>query len=954
MDNFQSRHIGPQNQHIGTMLKLIGVENMEQLIYNSVPDNIRDTEEMKLPKAMTENEYLTHIKDIGSKNKVFKNLIGQGYYGTILPSVIRKNIFENPGWYTQYTPYQAEISQGRLEALINFQTMISDLTGLPIVNSSLLDEGTSAAEALWLMYDAQSKRLKANPDSKVFIDNNIFPQTKEVIETRAEARNITIEYGDHRSFKASKDYFAIIVQYPDSRGSVEDYTDLIKKAKEEGILVTMIADILSLAILTPPGELGADIAVGSTQRFGIPIGFGGPHAAYFATIEDFKRKIPGRIIGVSVDRNGKKAYRMALQTREQHIKREKATSNICTAQALLAIMAGFYGLYHGKEGLINIAKSVFQKTSLMADTLRGYGFDSANKIFFDTLTYNLTDKQIVDIRDYLVSKRINIFYGEDFVSISNDELTSEYELKEICEAFANIKGIDHKEMKSGTALESCIPANLIRTSDFMSHDIFNHFRSESELMRYMKRLENRDLSLVHSMISLGSCTMKLNSAVEMTPVVWSEFCDVHPFAPGFQTTGYELLISELKNYLCEITGFSDCTFQPNSGAQGEFAGLMTIRAYHIDKGNKNRRIALVPSSAHGTNPASAIMAGMDVVIVNSDEKGNIDVADLKLKAEQNKDNLACLMVTYPSTHGVFEKSIIEICDVIHQFGGLVYMDGANMNAQIGITKPSIIGADICHLNLHKTFAIPHGGGGPGVGPVLANKKLSPYLPHHIYETNLKEKSIKAVSSAPHGSAGVLVISHAYIRMMGSNGLKNATEVAILNANYLRAKLSLDYNIVYTNQMGFVAHEMILDLREFKQFNVTSEDVAKRLMDYGFHAPTVSFPVHDTLMIEPTESESQEELDRFCDAMHEIRREIQDIIDGKYDQENNLLKNAPHTAEMVASDTWDLPYSRSEAAYPLPYLKTRFKFWPSVARIDNAFGDRNLFCVCPPIESYLEN
>ena len=951
MDNFQTRHIGPQNQHIKEMLKLLGVENMEQLLYNTVPDNIRDTGELNLPAAMTEHEYLIHIKDLAAQNKVFRNFIGQGYYGTILPSVIRKNIFENPGWYTQYTPYQAEISQGRLEALLNFQTMIADLTGLPIVNSSLLDEGTAAAEALWLMYDAQSKRLKSNPNARVFIDNNIFAQTKEVIETRAEARKIAIEYGDYRSFTASQDYFAVIVQYPDSRGSVEDYTSLISNAKEAGILVTMIADILSLAILTPPGELGADIAVGNTQRFGVPMGFGGPHAAYFATIEDFKRKIPGRIIGVSVDRNGNKAYRMALQTREQHIKREKATSNICTAQALLAIMAGFYGLFHGKEGLISIAGSIFNKTSQLAETLKGYGFFPENKLFFDTLTYTISDKQMVDIKDYLISKKINIFYGEGFVSMSVDELSSEADLNVICEAFANIKGIDHKELKSGIDTDSVIPANLLRTSDFMSHDIFNHFRSESELMRYMKRLENKDLSLVHSMISLGSCTMKLNSAVEMTPVVWAEFSDIHPFAPGFQTYGYELMINELKSYLCEITGFEDCTFQPNSGAQGEFTGLMAIRAYHIDNGSNDRTIALVPSSAHGTNPASAIMAGMDVVIVNSDERGNINVADLKLKAQQHKENLACLMVTYPSTHGVFEKSIIEICEVIHEYGGLVYMDGANMNAQIGITSPSIIGADICHLNLHKTFAIPHGGGGPGVGPVLANEKLSSYLPHHIYKPDFNNKSIKAVSSAPHGSAGILVISHAYIRLMGAEGLKKATEAAILNANYIRAILSKDYNIVYTNQMGFVAHEMILDLREFKHYNITSEDVAKRLMDYGFHAPTVSFPVHDTLMIEPTESESQEELDRFCGAMHEIRKEIQEIIDAKYSQENNLLKNAPHTAEMVTSDNWDFPYTRTQAAYPLPYLKTRLKFWPAVARIDNAFGDRNLFCVCPPVENY---
>lgn len=953
MDKFLNRHIGIDEKSAASMHKTIGVKDNEDLIYNTVPDNIRDKESLKLPNPLSEYDYLKHIRSIAGMNKVYKNLIGQGYYGTILPSVIRKNIFENPGWYTQYTPYQAEISQGRLEALLNYQTMIADLTALPVVNSSLLDEGTAAAEAIWMMYESQSKRLKSNPNAKVFIDNNIFAQTKEVIETRAEARDINIEYGDYSDFKASDEYFGIVVQYPNSQGNIFDFTELIENAKSKGIIVTMIADILSLTLLIPPGELGADIAVGSTQRFGVPVGFGGPHAAYFATTEDYKRKIPGRIIGVSVDRNGNKAYRMALQTREQHIKREKATSNICTAQALLAIMAGFYGLFHGKDGLTEISKTIFKKTSSLHETLKSYGFVSENQFYFDTLSYKLSKNQIIDIRDYLLAREINLFYNNDLVSISIDETTDIAVINEVCEAFANIKGMDHKEMKDGICFKDFIPENLIRKSDFMAHEIFNQYRSESELMRYMKRLENKDLSLVHSMISLGSCTMKLNAATEMTPVVWSEFGDIHPFVPENQAEGYKMMISELKNYLCEITGFDDCTFQPNSGAQGEFTGLMVIRAYHKNMGNHDRAIALVPASAHGTNPASAVMAGMDVVIVNSDEKGNIDVDDLKAKAEQYKEKLSCLMVTYPSTHGVFEKSIVEICEIIHNNGGLVYMDGANMNAQIGITKPSIIGADICHLNLHKTFAIPHGGGGPGVGPVLANEKLAKFLPHHIYETDIKDNTIKAVSSAPYGSASILVISHAYIRMMGAEGLKKSTETAILNANYLRAKLSADYNIVYTNSRGFVAHEMILDLRQFKQYNITSEDVAKRLMDFGFHAPTVSFPVHDTLMIEPTESESQDELDRFCEAMHSIRMEIDEIIDGKYDHENNILKNAPHTAEMVTADIWEFPYSRNQAAYPLPYLKTRFKFWPSVARIDNAYGDRNLFCVCPPVENYMD-
>ena len=952
MDIFQKRHNGPDENMISSMLETIGVSSIEELLYNTVPDNIRDNNQLNLPEAKSEKHYLEHLKKIVSKNKIFKNFIGQGYYGTVLPSVIRKNIFENPAWYTQYTPYQAEISQGRLEALLNYQTMVSDLTALPIVNSSLLDEGTAAAEAVWMMYESQTKKLKSNPKAKIFIDKNIFHQTREVIETRAEARSINLEFGDIDSFTASYEYIGLVVQYPDSRGRIYNPSIKIKEAKEKDILVTMIADILSLAILTPPGELGADIAVGSTQRFGVPMGFGGPHAAYFAAKEEFKRKIPGRIIGVSVDRNGNKAYRMALQTREQHIKREKATSNICTAQALLAIMAGFYGVYHGEEGIKAIATEVFEKTSFLQQTLEKLGFESINSVYFDTLSYEMSTENIDKLNEILTSKEINIFYDDNLISISTDELTSYDELLEIANAFAEIAGQKIEEIEQSKNISEVIPETLIRKSDFMQHDIFKIYKSETELMRYMKRLENKDLSLVHSMISLGSCTMKLNSAIEMTPVVWPELSDIHPFAPKEQTEGYQILISELASYLSEITGFVACTFQPNSGAQGEFTGLITIRAYHQNNGDVNRKIALIPESAHGTNPASAIMAGMDVVVVKSDEKGNIDVEDLRLKAEENKENLACLMVTYPSTHGVFEKSIVEICDIIHLNGGLVYMDGANMNAQIGITKPSIIGADVCHLNLHKTFAIPHGGGGPGVGPVLANEKLAPYLPGHYY-CHEDSQYVKAVSSAPHGSGGILVISHAYISLMGAIGLKKATEVAILNANYLRKKLSEDYKIVYTNQMGFVAHEMILDLRPFKQYNILAEDVAKRLMDYGFHAPTVSFPVHDTLMIEPTESESKEELDRFCEAMHQIRIEIQNVIDGKWENDNNPLKNAPHTAEMVTSDDWKFPYSRQIAAYPVDYLKTRFKFWPVVARIDNAYGDRNLFCTCPPMGDYMD-
>ncbi len=951
MKQFEKRHIGLSDADKKAMLETIGMEDINKLLFNTVPDNIRIKEELDLPIPMKEHEYLKYIKSLSSKNKVFKSYIGQGYYDTILPPVIQRNILENPGWYTQYTPYQAEISQGRLEALLNFQTMISDLTGLPIANSSLLDEGTAAAEAMWLMYDTHNKKRKKNPAKKLFVDQFVFNQTKQVLEIRAEARGIDIVYGDFSSFEATEDYFGIIVQYPNSIGDVVDYSSLAKKANSKKILVTFIADILSLAILTPPADLGADIAIGSTQRFGIPMGFGGPHAAYLAAKEDFKRKIPGRIIGVSVDKNGKTAYRMALQTREQHIKREKATSNICTAQALLAIMAGFYAIYHGREGLKNVAYSIFEKTNNLDTHLSQLGYTRVNKSYFDTLTIEINTNEKHAIERQLIENKINLFYDNNSVTISIDE-TSEYDdLSIIVDAFAKAKNKNPKFNNTKVELKDTLDKKLIRQNDFLSHEIFNKYRTETELMRYMKRLENRDMSLVHSMISLGSCTMKLNAAVEMLPVTWSEFANIHPFAPQAQTIGYQILIDELKSYLNEITGFDACTFQPNSGAQGEFTGLMTIRAYHIDNGDSQRNITLVPSSAHGTNPASAVMAGMDVVIVKSDERGNIDIDDLREKAEKYSERLSAFMVTYPSTHGVFEKEIVEMCNIIHAKGGMVYMDGANMNAQIGLTKPSVIGADICHLNLHKTFAIPHGGGGPGVGPVLANKKLAPFLPNHIYSYDRTEKGIKAVSSAPHGSAGILMISHAYIRLMGAEGLKKATETAILNANYLKVQLSKAYDIVYTNKMGMVAHEMILDLRNFKSDGITAEDVAKRLMDYGFHAPTVSFPVHDTFMIEPTESESKEEIDRFIEAMYKIRNEIEDVVEGNVDKDNNLLKNSPHTAEMATSDEWNFPYSRSQAVYPIAYLKELNKFWPFVTRIDNAYGDRNLYCTCPPLNDY---
>ena len=949
MEYFENKHIGVSKTDIKDMLIESGFSDLEELIYNAIPDNIRMEGKLDLPAPMSEYDYLNYISAVAEKNKIYRSFIGQGYYSTFLPPVIQRNILENPGWYTSYTPYQAEISQGRLEALLNFQTMVADLTALPIANSSLLDEGTAAAEAMWMMYETSNKKRKKDPAKVLFADINIFAQTKEVLETRADAKGIVIEFGDFKTFEPSEKYFGIIVQYPDSTGGVNDYRELISGSGN--IPVTFIADLMSLTLLTPPGELGADIAVGTTQRFGIPMDFGGPHAAYMSAKEDYKRKMPGRIIGVSVDATGKPAYRMALQTREQHIKREKATSNICTAQALLATMAGFYVIYHGKDGLKNIAVEINGKTSLLKEALEEMGLKPVNNTFFDTLTYELDTKNIEKLRKELLKKKINLFYDNNRVSISVDELSTVNDLNDILESFGKILNKEPKSISANEKLEINIPKSVKRESDYLTHEIFNKYRSETELMRYMKLLENKDISLVHSMISLGSCTMKLNAATEMMPVTWKKFTDIHPFVPEDQVEGYLQMINELSDYLQEITGFEACTFQPNSGAQGEFTGLMTIRAYHRDRGDEQRTVTLVPSSAHGTNPASAVMAGMDVVIVKCDEKGNIDVNDLREKAEQYADRLSAFMVTYPSTHGVFEKEIVEMCKIVHDNGGLVYMDGANMNAQIGLTKPSIIGADICHLNLHKTFAIPHGGGGPGVGPVLANDKLAKYLPGHIYDYQKREKAIKAVSSAPYGSAGILMISHAYIRLMGEEGLKKATEIAILNANYIKSKLSKYYDIVYTNERGMVAHEMILDLRPFKHQGVSAEDVAKRLMDYGFHAPTVSFPVHDTFMIEPTESESKEELDRFCDAMISIRKEIQAVIDGEIDGEDNPLKNSPHTAETVVDDNWDHPYSRNEAAFPLPYLKEYYKFWTPVSRIDNAYGDRNLYCTCIPTEEY---
>lgn len=949
LTQFSKRHIGISDEDLQSMLKTIGVSSLEQLISETLPDNIRSDKDMDIPEAMSEYEYLQWIKALASKNKVFKNFIGQGYYGTITPSVILRNIFENPGWYTQYTPYQAEIAQGRLEALLNFQTMVSDLTGLPIANASLLDEGTAAAEAMAMAEGVHNKKRKNQMATKFFVDKNVFVQTKDVVFTRAQPLDIEVVEGEWSSFDFGDDYFAVLIQYPDATGQINDYNAFTARCHEKNIQVIVAADILSLSLLTPPGEWGADVVVGTTQRLGVPMGYGGPHAAFFATKEDHKRVIPGRIIGLSVDAHGNPALRMALQTREQHIRREKATSNICTAQALLAIMASMYAVYHGAEGIKDIALCVHKKAHNLAANLKMLGYNVATTRYFDTLTVKADSPMVSNIKAHAELAAINFFYkDEETIVISLDESHMEKDLSQVIDVFAKAQNADFSMC---TVSKEDILGHQNRTSSFLTHPVFNTYHTESKMMRYIKRLENKDLSLVHSMISLGSCTMKLNAASEMIPVSWPEFSQIHPFAPLNQTQGYQQMIDELDKYLCEVTGFEACSLQPNSGAQGEYAGLLTIRSYHIDRGDNHRVVALIPSSAHGTNPASAVMCGMTVVVVACDEKGNIDVADLNSKAEQYKETLACLMITYPSTHGVFETAVTEICQKIHDNGGLVYMDGANMNAQVGLTSPGKIGADVCHLNLHKTFAIPHGGGGPGMGPICVNSKLAPYLPNHKLVATGGDKGTTAVSATPYGSASILLISYGYIRMLGREGLTLATKYAILNANYIKARLEKDYSILYTGELGRAAHEMIVDLRQFKPLNISAEDVAKRLIDYGFHAPTLSFPVAGTLMIEPTESEDKAELDRFCDALLSIRKEIDEVAAGTMDAHSNVLTNAPHTLEVVTHDQWPYNYSRAKAAYPLPYIKNGHKFWPSVARVDGAHGDRNLICVCPPIESY---
>lgn len=946
--SFEYRHLGKSEAETKEMLNTVKSNSVEELISQTIPAAIRLKKPLQLPQPQTENEFLASFKAMMGKNEIYKSYIGKGYFGTYTPHVILRNILENPGWYTAYTPYQAEIAQGRLEALINYQTLVIDLCGMEIANASLLDEATAAAEAMTMLH---SLRTAAKKEANIyFVSNQCYAQTIDVLKTRATPLGIEIVVGD--ALKADitdKNIFGIQLQYPCADGTVADYSHLIAAAKEQEVFVAVASDLLALTLLKSPGEMGADVVVGSSQRFGVPMGFGGPHAGFFATKDAYKRQMPGRIIGVSVDAQGNKAYRMALQTREQHIKRERATSNICTAQVLLSVMASMYAVYHGPEGLKNIALGAHSLAALAGKGIKNLGFNLVSDTFFDTITIKTDAKIQSDIKKWLEEAKINAYYSENAIGISFDETSTLAETETIVNAFAKAAGKPNISLKEENA--SVIPSTLQRKTDYLTHPVFNNYHTEHEMLRYIKMLENKDLSMVHSMISLGSCTMKLNATTEMIPVTWPEVGNIHPFAPQNQTKGYQELFANLEKWLAEITGFAGTSLQPNSGAQGEYAGLMTIRSYHESRGEGHRNIALIPSSAHGTNPASAVMAGMKVIVTKCDERGNIDMADLLRLAEENKENLACLMVTYPSTHGVFEESIIEICQLIHDKGGLVYMDGANMNAQVGLTSPGMIGADVCHLNLHKTFCIPHGGGGPGMGPICVVEKLVPHLPKHYTFATASGTDNGAVSAAPYGSASILPISYAYIAMMGGEGLKKATEYAILNANYIKSRLEGHYPVLYTGTNGRCAHEMILDCRPFKtSAGVEVEDIAKRLMDYGFHAPTVSFPVAGTLMVEPTESESKAELDRFCDAMIAIRQEIAEIEAGKYAKDNNVLKNAPHPAAVITADEWANSYTRQKAAYPLPYVK-QAKFWPTVSRIDGAYGDRNLICSCIPVEEY---
>ncbi len=946
-DAFALRHIGPRETDLQHMLKTIGVESIEQLVYETLPDDIRLKAPLNLDPEMTEYEFSNHIQQLGNKNKIFKTYIGLGYNAAIVPAVIQRNVFENPGWYTAYTPYQAEIAQGRLEAILNFQTTVIELTGMEIANASLLDEGTAAAEAMALLLDVRSRDQKKNNVNKFFVSEEILPQTLSVLQTRATPIGVELVIGNHETFDFSTEFFGAILQYPGKYGQVYDYTAFIEKAAASEIKVAVAADILSLAKLTPPGEMGAAVVVGTTQRFGIPLGYGGPHAAYFATKDEYKRSMPGRIIGVTIDTNGNRALRMALQTREQHIKRDKATSNICTAQVLLSVMAGMYAVYHGPKGLQYIADKVHAAAATLVNELKKLGVEQINSAFFDTILVKADAKKVKAVAE---ANEVNFYYvDENTISISLNETTSVSDVNDIIAIFAKALSLQPTTVSTFTETNH-FPDSVKRTSAFLEHDVFNKYHSETALMRYIKMLERKDLALNHSMISLGSCTMKLNAAAEMLPLSNPNWNNIHPFAPLDQAQGYQEMLKKLEQQLNVITGFAGTTLQPNSGAQGEYAGLMVIRAYHQSRGDDHRNIALIPSSAHGTNPASAAMAGMKVVVTKTLENGNIDVEDLREKAILHKDNLSCLMVTYPSTHGVFESAIQEITKIIHDNGGQVYMDGANMNAQVGLTNPATIGADVCHLNLHKTFAIPHGGGGPGVGPICVAPQLVPFLPGNPVIPTGGETAITAISAAPWGSALVCLISYGYISMLGAEGLKSATEHAILNANYIKEKLNGHYDTLYSGEMGRAAHEMILECRPFKQKGIEVTDIAKRLMDYGFHAPTVSFPVAGTLMIEPTESENLEELDRFCDAMISIRKEIEAAV---IEDSNNVLKNSPHTLAMLTSETWNFPYTREQAAFPLEYIAEN-KFWPSVRRADDAFGDRNLICSCAPIEAYMEN
>jgi glycine dehydrogenase len=947
-NEFKSRHIGPHQEATAAMLTTIGEPSLDSLIDKTVPNAIRMKSPLNLPSPMHEAAYLQHVQEMGNKNIVAKNFIGQGYYGTYTPSVILRTIFENPGWYTQYTPYQAEIAQGRLESLLNYQTMVSDLTGLPIANASLLDEATAASEAMTMFFNMLNKNQDSIERPKFFVDQHCFPQTIDVLKTRALPIGIELEIGDYKTASLDTTYFGALVQYPNDKGSVETYEDFIQQVHQVGAYVAMATDLLALTLLKSPGELGADVALGSAQRFGVPMGFGGPHAAFFAVSDEFKRQIPGRIIGISIDANGNRALRMALQTREQHIKREKATSNICTAQALLANMAAMYAVYHGPQGLKAIATRIQQLTTALASSLKTVApsvitVENANA--FDTLLVHVpTTKTIATLAS---AANINFRYFNDTqVGISLDETTSMEDVNAILSLFA--KAFEGVLTTASIQEASMIPAALQRTSAYLTHPVFNSHHSETQMMRYIKKLENRDLSLNTSMISLGSCTMKLNAASEMMPLSNPNWGALHPFAPAHQTLGYQEMAAKLSTYLCEITKFDACSLQPNSGAQGEYAGLLTIRNYHRSLGEQHRDVMLIPISAHGTNPASAVMAGYKVVVVKALDNGYIDIADLKEKAQAHAANLAGIMITYPSTYGVYEETVIEITDLIHQYGGQVYMDGANMNAQVGLTAPGLIGADVCHLNLHKTFAIPHGGGGPGMGPICVKAHLADHLPGHIHTNS----TVTAVSAAPYGSASILLISYAYICMLGAEGVTDATKYAILNANYMRARLDKAYDILYTGVSGTCAHEFIVDLRPFKaSVGVEAEDIAKRLIDYGFHAPTMSFPVAGTIMIEPTESEDKAELDRFCDALLAIREEIKAIENGSADKANNVLKHAPHTQALVCSSTWDRPYTREQAAFPLAYVSEN-KFWPFVSRINNTHGDRNLVCTCEPTAAYM--